>query len=264
MRFFTTVLFLTCLPLVAASVEPIEFQSRTNRGTMIELYTSEGCSSCPRAEAWLNGLKEDPRLWKQIFPLAFHVDYWDRLGWPDRFADAKWTARQRSYGQLWRSRTIYTPGFAVDGKPWTGFFTREPLPAFSMEKPGVLQLSSTNRVNWRIQYQPTKTGAGLQANVALLGFDESTAVGRGENRGRQLKHDFVVLNVHSVPLRKHAVGYRASIKIAPAENEDATYAVVAWLSSIRNPSPIQVTGGWLRGFVDSGNHERNSTRVRNE
>jgi len=212
---------------------------------MIELYTSEGCSSCPRAEAWLNDLKDDPRLWKQIFRLSFHVDYWDRLGWPDRFADAKWTARQRRYGQLWSSRSIYTPGFAVNGREWRGFLSGEPLPSITSTDPGVLSLSSTNRKNWEINFRPTASMAGLQANIALLGFNRSTAVARGENRGRNLKHDFVVLNLNSARLRKEKNGHRASIEIASRNTEGGRLAVVTWLSRLRDPSPIQVTGGWV-------------------
>ena len=76
------------------------FASGDRRVSLIELYTSEGCSSCPRADALLSSLKSRPDLWKSFIPLAFHVDYWDRLGWPDRFANTEWTLRQRRMASL--------------------------------------------------------------------------------------------------------------------------------------------------------------------
>src|SRR5713226_2490390 len=69
------------------------FESGPQKIHLLELFTSEGCSSCPPAEAWLSKLKSDPRLWKDFVPLAFHVDYWDRLGWRDRFSSRAWTER---------------------------------------------------------------------------------------------------------------------------------------------------------------------------
>ena len=69
-----------------ANAAALSFQSPVEQTTLVELYTSEGCSSCPPAESWLNGLKESPGLWKDFVPLAFHVDYWDDLGWRDPLA----------------------------------------------------------------------------------------------------------------------------------------------------------------------------------
>src|SRR5712692_2905929 len=77
--------------------EPITFESGATQTTLLELFTSEGCSSCPAAEKWLSQFKTNSDLWKRIVPVAFHVDYWDNLGWPDRFAKAEFTDRQRRY-----------------------------------------------------------------------------------------------------------------------------------------------------------------------
>ena len=73
------------IPLMAQAGDKT-FESGPQRTHLLELFTSEGCSSCPPAEAWLSKLKADPRLWKDFVPLAFHVDYWDHLGWRDPFA----------------------------------------------------------------------------------------------------------------------------------------------------------------------------------
>ena len=79
------------------------FESGPVKVHLIELFTSQGCSSCPPAEAWLSKLKSEPGLWKDFIPLAFHVDYWDRLGWRDPFAAKQWTARQYQYSEAWKN-----------------------------------------------------------------------------------------------------------------------------------------------------------------
>src|ERR1700676_1589940 len=96
----------------------ISFESKPARTHLLELFTSEGCSSCPPAEAWLGKLKSDDRLWKDFVPIAFHVDYWDGLGWKDRFAQPEWTRRQNSYAVRWGGSSVYTPGFVLDGREW--------------------------------------------------------------------------------------------------------------------------------------------------
>src|SRR5437867_10546167 len=98
--------------------EPVTFESGDSQTTLIELFTSEGCSSCPAADAWISQLKESPDLWKKIVPVAFHVDYWNNLGWRDRFAKPEFTARQRRYVATWRGDFVYTPGFVANGREW--------------------------------------------------------------------------------------------------------------------------------------------------
>jgi hypothetical protein len=99
------------IPLHAG--EPI-FQSDKTQTALVELYTSEGCSSCPPAEEWFSTLSANPGLWKQFVPVAFHVDYWDDLGWKDSFATPAYTQRQRDYAAAWGSSSVYTPGFVLE------------------------------------------------------------------------------------------------------------------------------------------------------
>ena len=96
--------------LISAHAETT-FQSGPQRVALLEVYTSEGCSSCPPAESWLSEFKNQARLWKDIVPVAFHVDYWDGLGWKDRFAKEEYTSRQRAYSAAWGTSSVYTPGF---------------------------------------------------------------------------------------------------------------------------------------------------------
>src|SRR5437762_7982575 len=116
MRLATVVLTLSCaLPIRA---DDRGFESAPQRTHLIELFTSQGCSSCPPAEAWLSNLKNEPRLWQDFVPLAFHVDYWDHLGWRDLFASKLWTERQADYSARWKAETVYTPAFVLDGMAW--------------------------------------------------------------------------------------------------------------------------------------------------
>src|SRR5262245_10264750 len=96
----------------------VTFQSPDRRTALLELFTSEGCSSCPPAEAWLSRLKESPCLWKDFVPVAFHVDYWDRLGWEDPWGSRAYSQRLQSYARSWRNDSVYTPGFVLNGKEW--------------------------------------------------------------------------------------------------------------------------------------------------
>src|SRR5437867_5566462 len=91
--------------------EPKTFESGDTQSSLIELFTSEGCSSCPPAERWLSALKSRSDLWKKAVPVAFHVDYWDHLGWRDRFAKPEFTSRQQRYAAAWGGDSVYTPGF---------------------------------------------------------------------------------------------------------------------------------------------------------
>src|SRR5437762_13623520 len=116
------------------------FESGKTQASLIELFTSEGCSSCPPAEKWLSALKLNPDLWKRTVPVAFHVDYWDRLGWRDRFAKPEFTSRQQRYAAAWGGDSVYTPGFVVNGKEWRGWFGGNMTPT-SSTKVGVLRVS---------------------------------------------------------------------------------------------------------------------------
>src|SRR5580698_1073863 len=110
-------MLLSVMPVIAET-NNVRFQSPPTQTALLELYTSEGCSSCPPAEDWLNRLKSSPGLWTDFVPLAFHVDYWDRLGWSDPWASTSFSDRQRSYTKLWRGHSLYTPGFVLNGKEW--------------------------------------------------------------------------------------------------------------------------------------------------
>src|SRR5258708_40149645 len=123
---FFCLIFLS--PSFCLNAEPVTFQSSETQTALLELYTSEGCSSCPPAETWLSRLKESPGLWKDFVPVAFHVDYWDRLGWRDPFADRGFSDRQSAYAELWHSENVYTPEFVLNGKDWRAWPLHKSIP----------------------------------------------------------------------------------------------------------------------------------------
>ena len=234
------------MPLLAQT-NIIKFQSAPERTALLELYTSEGCSSCPPAETWLSGLQNSPRLWKDFAPVAFHVDYWNYLGWKDAWSDVGFSERQRAFAQLWRSENIYTPELVLNGKEWHNWFTGKNGPKSDGEKVGVLTVASSDLKLWQVSFAPTKDlGARFEIHAALLFGGIVSDVKAGENSGRQLKHDFVVTNLLQIGLTtSNGVAKGRFILAAPKASVGATRALVAWVTRADDPQPIQAAGGWL-------------------
>jgi hypothetical protein len=223
-------LAMLCVAVKAQATDRV-FESGPERTHLLELFTSEGCSSCPSAEAWLSKLKAEPRLWKDFVPIAFHVDYWDRLGWPDPFAAKEWTARQYQYSAVWKSDSVYTPGFVLDGREWR----ERSVPVSSSDKPGVLKVSITNdKVSAAFN-----VAKNVDLHVATLGFDLSTKVTAGENNGRNLHQDFVVLSLKNEKM----VDGKAEVHLTL---DPRASAIAAWITAPNQLEPIQAVGGWLR------------------
>lgn len=222
----------------------IHIASPTTQAQLIELYTSEGCSSCPPADHWLSGLKDNTGLWKQIVPVAFHVDYWNYLGWPDRFSSSTYSDRQRDYARVGALRTVYTPGFVVNGEEWRGRFRSRML---KTEDRQAGKLSAEGDASaLRIRFEPAQTSnTALQIHVARLGFNLHTDVGAGENSGRKLQHDFVVLGYKEAALKQDGAGYSASVRLPPARQSASKEGVALWVTRNGNLQPLQAAGGWI-------------------
>lgn len=227
--------------------ERFQFQSGTNHTALIELYTSEGCSSCPPAEKSFSQLKAHPRLWIDFVPAAFHVDYWDYLGWRDPFGAADYSERQRAYAAEWKSRSVYTPGFVLDGKEWRGWFNRDQLPRASNQQSGTLAAGSDDGKRWLLHFEPTtQNSSTFDFHAALLGFDLTSDVKAGENRGRKLPHDFVVLTLATAMSRRNSDSFQAELSLTPRSRlSTKRFAVVAWVTGHDDLQPLQAVGGWL-------------------
>ncbi len=231
--------------------DEIRFSSPVNQAVVIELYTSEGCSSCPPAEEHLNDYTRHPDLWKSYIPMAFHVDYWDYLGWKDRFSKSQYSARQRRYARLHRASTVFTPAFFVNGQNWRPGLFRGRQPDKKTSPVGKLEvILAGNQIS--ATFEPVQDVADrLELNIAILGMDISTKIRAGENRGRLSRHEFVVL------AHKHTPSNTGNWKTGwPAyrADDDDKLALVAWLSKPGDPTPIQAVGGYipseLRGLAN--------------
>ena len=216
--------------------QSLELNSGDEKVVLLELYTSEGCSSCPPADRWIAHFIDNPKLWRKIIPLSFHVDYWNYLGWKDEFADPEFSNRQRTHKQQGNLNGVYTPGILVDGKEWRGLLTGTPFPILSSEKPGNLKLQlDKDLVKLEFARASDKR---LTAHLVFLGTGIENEIKSGENANRVLKHDFVVLEYQQRDSRNG----KWQFDVTPT-NEST--AIAAWISNPKSQVPIQAIGSWL-------------------
>lgn len=225
-----------------AHASPLVFNSGVQQTVMVELYTSEGCSSCPPAEQFLNQFANNTQLWKRYVPLALHVGYWDYLGWKDRFARPEHARRQRAYARLHHAATIYTPAFFVNGESWRpGFLHQLPDPKSSpVGNLGVRVTGEKVTANFTgANFDPKR----LKVHVAIAGLGLKTRIEAGENAGRSVQHDFVLLG--QTALEPAGPGqWHGTLPGTNGFHADRL-ALVAWVSEPASPAPIQATGGYL-------------------
>ena len=176
-------------PVDAAAASACSAQSAATIPAVVELYTSEGCSSCPPAEHWLTGLKSRP----DVVTLAFHVDYWDSLGWKDRFAQAQFTQRQNATQHTSGARFAYTPQVIVDSRDAPNWSSLAGA-ALQSRTPATVALTlAHDGAGLALTVAP---GAGAPAKlsgyVAVVDDGLQSKVSAGENRGETLHADGVV------------------------------------------------------------------------
>jgi hypothetical protein len=178
-------------------------QSGPHTTALVELYTSEGCNSCPPADRWLSSLGARGYGPDRVVPIALHVDYWDYIGWKDPYAQARFSARQRELAQVHRARVVYTPQVMLQGadfRSWRG-------DAFDREVARINAMPAGARI--RLQLDASEKGAVVTEIDAALAEPSMAGdaklyfavyenrlvskVAAGENRGRTLAHDHVVL-----------------------------------------------------------------------
>jgi hypothetical protein len=182
---------------------PCVAKSGPHTTALVELYTSEGCSSCPPADRWLSGLVLRGHVPERVVPLALHVDYWDYIGWKDPYAKREFSLRQRKLTQLQRLALVYTPQVMLQGRDFRGWGT----PAFDEAlakinaRPARAQLGLEIRSAKGNAFAVHATAEILDASevedagLYLAAYENrlESRVSAGENRGRTLAHDHVVL-----------------------------------------------------------------------
>ncbi len=168
---------------------------------LLELYTSEGCSSCPPADAWLSELP--PQLpAERVVPLALHVDYWNYIGWEDPFSQQQFTQRQRRMGAVNRLATIYTPQFLLNGRDLRHWYqashVTEQIARINATSAAAqiklkLAYADSNRLRIGAEVRVVDPAASSQAELFLAIYENrlSRQVTAGENAGRTLRHNFV-------------------------------------------------------------------------
>ena len=197
--------FVAALAALGAAL-PAQATSCTARSTartaaLVELYTSEGCSSCPPADRWLSSLESAARVSGEVVPLALHVDYWDYIGWKDPYAKPAFTARQRRIAALQHARFVYTPQVLLQGRDFRGWgssaFAQEVArinarPARADISLGIEPLEGGVRIDASARVPDPKRRSAAALYLAVYQNKLRSRVEAGENEGRTLRHDFVV------------------------------------------------------------------------
>jgi len=242
---FPLITLFTLLTVAGKKSQKPILKSGVKKTTLVELYTSEGCSSCPRADRWMNQFAKDKQLFKTFIPVSFHVDYWDYLGWEDDFAEPLFTKRQRSYARKWKSSTVYTPGVVVDGnekKSWSGMRS---IPQ-SSKKVGQLEIFATPRSDtFKVKFRATDA-SNYQIYGARLLSGVRRQIRSGENSGRTLVYDFAACPFSVKKLSKSKKSYVGEIRLDNCKKtlKPKKSGLVFWVSQSGDPSPVQSVAGW--------------------
>lgn len=226
-----TLALMAALAAAPAQAGSCEARSGAKAPAIVELYTSEGCSSCPPADRWLSSLKGRT----DVLALAYHVDYWDRLGWADRFASPAFTDRQRAQARRSGSSTVYTPQVVVDGRDWRSW---PKLPAAGTASPVALQLSRDGDVVRADVTAASGVPARLAGYWAVLEDGHASKVRAGENDGKTLQHDHVVRLQRDVPAWAAADGASWQLTVSRGE-ADFPRRVVFVVVDAQSQRPLQ-------------------------
>src|SRR6185437_9388187 len=209
---------------LAALIGAIQPALAAERPVVVELFTSQGCSSCPPADAMLGELAKQPGL----LPLAFHVDYWNRLGWKDPYSSAAATARQRAYSQALSLSTVYTPQMVIDGR----------YDAVGSDHGAVARgIASATRASAAVPLHILREGDRLHVSVGaaekgagslwIVGYDHrhTTRIGAGENGGRTLTEFNIVRHFSEIGSWQGSAMMR-DLPLATIEGADSVAALL--------------------------------------
>lgn len=220
-------------------------QSGPGTAALVELYTSEGCSSCPPADRWLSTLSSRPS--STVVPLALHVDYWDYIGWKDPYAKREFSLRQRKFTQLQRMAFVYTPQVMLQGRDFRGWGSKafdEALvrinaqPAKANLKLAILGADATG-LEVEVAAELVQASAAADLYLAAYQGRLESRVDAGENRGRRLSHDYVVLQWEG-PIALPAGSLVGRRKLAPLPGAAPVYSgVVAFVQDRRTGEVLQ-------------------------
>jgi hypothetical protein len=239
---------LSLIQLASQPVIAAECSAKSGASTvpLLELYTSEGCSSCPPADKWLSGLKPDP---KKVIPLAFHVDYWDYIGWKDKFSKADYSDRQRKTAAFAGASYVYTPQFVLSGRDFRGSDESRLNQAITASQKlasrANLSLDAITQANGEITLQASAKAVNpadiKNADIFVAIYENKlvSQVSSGENNGRELKHDYVVRNFFGAYQLSNQNEFAKNISLKP-EWKGRQAGAVIFVQDSRNGEILQI------------------------
>lgn len=229
----------------AAHAADCTVRSGATTNTLVELYTSGGCSSCPPAEQWLSRFARQPQ--SGVVPIAFHVHYWDYIGWKDIYADPRNTDRQRAFAEATGARSVYTPQVIVAGSDFRSWSSErafaDAVRAAQGRKPAA-SIEITSRrgadgtIEGRVSASVVEAGKAPMALVVAVTQDGITSKpNAGENKGEVLPQNFVVRDVAEFRGNASIAG---DFRFAPKANWNAEkMSVVAYVQDPRSRRVLQ-------------------------
>ncbi len=240
-KIFTLAAFLTIAALVATAfinARLLKNINGDNKGfAVVELFTSEGCSSCPPADELVARIQKESKD-KPVYILAFHVDYWNRLGWKDVFSSADYSKRQGDYASYLHLQSVYTPQIVVNGK--TEFVGSEEGTLRNAIKANLqkassaqlsLNISTIEKGQASIKYTAEGTDKNTVLQIAVLQKNAQTKVERGENAGHTLSHVQIVRKLQKVAI----IGSGGSVTVLLPQGFDAQgWEVIGFLQNTTN------------------------------
>jgi hypothetical protein len=223
-----------------------EARSSVNRVTVLELYTSEGCNSCPPADRWLSSLPARGLTSDRLIPLAFHVDYWDQLGWPDRMAKEQFSMRQRTQSQRNGNSFVYTPQLLLNGNEYRidthieqtiSKLNRLPAAADLFVRQHLSSAELELEIDARLEHEYADP---VQIFIAVTEDGLESSIKAGENQGKLLHHDFVVRELVRA-IRGDASGdvHWRSVTMLDADWKRADLSLVVFVQNQRNGDILQ-------------------------
>lgn len=247
MRFFVSSLVLAC-GLVAISAAGLEERVPASPSpVVVELFTSQGCSSCPPADRILGRLATEPG----VIPLAYHVDYWNHGGWYDPFSQARWTARQAAYVRMFGLDSAYTPQAVVDGRvQLVGSRERDlrsAIAAFASRAAATVDLhlrpsARGATVEGNVERPETLRGRKLEVMVAIFETGLVTSVGGGENRGATLQDENVVRSLERAAKFAPGGASRTPFSVDIRFDSKWNRANLGVATFLQDPSTLEIVG----------------------
>ena len=254
-----TIAFFLAVPSISLA-DGLTVKSPPGTNAVIELYTSEGCSSCPPADKWISDYAPASKANDGVIALAFHVDYWNYLGWKDVYSKPEFTARQRLLGSINQQRTIYTPEFFVNATetrranriPKSVAKINNTPSTWDLVLTSSLEGGSKNTVSVEFKGVAKAEPKGTELYLALYENNIVRKIDRGENKNKTLHHDFVVRDwIGPISFKKgNSINYKHTIKM-PLDSDAQNTGIAAILVESKTGTTLQAVKSNLKSLFSA-------------